>query len=103
MQLLLQWKSSKYYIFLPRVCSLSSPACEAHAPCYNVACLALPYFYILSHKRNNFREKGIEHAMCALVSSTDIDEQFLILGRIQRDNLVLHVKYPLFLSDFNET
>ena len=41
--------------------------------------------------------------MCALVSSTDIDEQFLILGRIQRDNLVLHVKYPLFLSDFNET
>ena len=34
-------------------------------------------------------------------------EMFLILGRINRDIIIkyesLHVKYPLFLSDFNET
>jgi len=28
---LLQWKSSKYYIFWVCVCSLSYPGCNAHA------------------------------------------------------------------------
>jgi len=32
MQPLLQWKSSKYYIFWVCVCSLKHPACNAYAP-----------------------------------------------------------------------
>jgi len=33
MQLLLQWKSSSYYIFWVCVCRLRYPACNAHSLC----------------------------------------------------------------------
>jgi len=35
-QLLLQWKSNKYYIFRVCVCSLTHPACNARAPYFNL-------------------------------------------------------------------
>jgi hypothetical protein len=50
---------------------------------------------------------NVLNVMCVLIFSTILTETFLILRRIQWDIVVtvhgLYVKYPLFLSDFNET
>ena len=45
--------------------------------------------------------------MCVLIFSATLYEKFFILRRIKRDMIEMyigfHVKYPLFLSDFNES
>jgi len=35
-----------------------------------VACLILPHFFTLSHKRHEFRKNAIEYKMCVLIFST---------------------------------
>jgi hypothetical protein len=54
------------------VYSLSYPACKSHIAIIllSVACVVLPYFSTLSHKRNDFLENVIEHEMCVLTFST---------------------------------
>jgi hypothetical protein len=37
-----------------------------------VTCLAVPYFYTLSHKRHDFRKNVIEHKICVLIFSTNV-------------------------------
>jgi hypothetical protein len=54
----------------------------------SVACLAVPYFSTLSHKRHDFRKKVIEHKICVLIFSTNLSKTFLILRRIQRDIVI---------------
>jgi hypothetical protein len=64
-----------------------------------LSCLAVPYFSTLCHKRHDFR--NIFYTKCVVWFSLQLPyETFLILRRM---NIGIHVKYPLFLSDFNET
>jgi len=51
-------ESKKFYTLWSCVCSLSYPACAAHAPYFIICSLSvLPNFPTLSHKRHPFRKK----------------------------------------------
>jgi len=72
-----------------------------------VVCPALHCFSTLSHKRYDFRQTLLDIKCvfwCHLQLSSDT---FLIIRRTERDMIKicgsLHVKCPLFLSDFHET
>ena len=72
-----------------------------------VACPALQYFSILPHKQHDFREKEVtEHKMCVLIFSTtfvwSISHSNKKWAKHDKMYSGLHVKYPLFLSDFND-
>jgi len=109
-QPLLLWKSNEHHTTWVCVCSLSYPARNAHvpdcqlwpAPLYNIfpryfinsmifdkksygtrnVCFAFLYNFYLKHF--SFYKKKISEIRCEMYSG-------------------LHVKYTLFLSDFNET
>jgi hypothetical protein len=51
-----------------------------------VACLAVQYYFTLSH---DFQEKVIQHKMCALISLQLLSETFLILRRIEQDTCMI--------------
>jgi hypothetical protein len=92
------------------VCSISYPACKAHAPVLSsVACLALPYSSTLSHERHDFLKKKnvTEHETFVLIFSTNMSEIYLIRRIIQRDIIInVHrssLKYSFLMSYFNKT
>jgi hypothetical protein len=92
------------------VCSLNYPAYKAHAPCYIVTrgpSDSTALFHIISYRTRISEKKVIENKMCVSYFSTNLSVKFLILRRPERDitktYIGLHVKYPLFLSNFNET
>jgi hypothetical protein len=68
---------------------------------------AIQYFYTLSHKRHDLRQKVFEGKMCVLIFSTVFVWNIALSkknwARYDQKCIRLHVKYPLFLSDFNET
>jgi len=61
------------------------------------------FFSALSLTRQDFREKKLLNTKCVFWFSLKLlSETFPILRRNDRD-ICVYVKYPLFLSDFNET
>jgi len=75
----------------------------------SVAYPALKHFSTFSHKQHVFRKKKVtEYKMCALSLSTtfvwDISHSRRKWARYDKIMYIgIHVKCPLFLSDFNET
>ena len=88
--------------------NLSYPACKAHVPNYShMAYVDLPCFTTLSHKQHNFHKIVTEHKMHVSIFSitfvSNISHCKKKFARYYHKCTCLHVKYPLFLSDFNES
>ena len=88
------------------VCSLRCPACNAHSS----YCYLWParLYIIFPHLINGtIFEKSYGILNYVLIFSALFCETFPITRRTERDMIKLyiglHVKYPLLLSDFNET
>jgi len=91
------------------VCSLRYPACNALAILSSVASPALQCFSTLSHKWNDFfGGEVIAHKMCVCVFFYNVCmKHFSFWEELSemwsKMYIGFHVKYPLFLSDCNET
>jgi len=87
------------YIFWVCVCNLSYPSRKAHAPCYIVIFVlsgCTIFFHIIS-LTTRVRKNIILYKMCVLIFSTSLWS----ISHSKKNALGIHVKYPLFLSDFN--
>jgi len=77
----------------------------AYAILSSVVFPIIQYFSILSHKRHDLKEKILNIKRVFQVSLQLLCETFLILRRNELDIIKmcigLHVKYPVFMSDFN--
>ena len=106
MQPLLQLKSNKNYIFWMCVCSLSYPACNAHAPYCHLWPVRLyknfPHYLI----KARFSKKRIEHKICVFTVSANlvwnISHSKKNWARCDQKCILVDVKHPILLSDFNE-
>jgi hypothetical protein len=68
-QPLLQWKSSRCYVFRECGCSLKYPARKAHALYYICDVSGSALLFHIIHKRRDVRKKNLERKMCVLVFS----------------------------------
>ena len=88
--------------------SLRYPTCNAHAPYCDLWPARL--YSIFPHylnKRHDIRKKLLNKKCVFWLSVQLLSETFLILRRTERDVIKnvnwIHVKWPSFLSDLNET
>jgi hypothetical protein len=96
-------KNSKYYIVWVCVCSLSSQRAKRMRRISPVACLVLPFFLHFLINDTIFGKMSLNIKCVFRFSLQLLSETFLILRRIERQMYVdLHVKCPLFFSDFNK-
>jgi len=100
------WRSNKYYILWVCVCSLSYPACNQYAQyCY---LWPATLYTVLPHhlKKAQFKKKNSGHKISVLISSTtfvcNISHSNKNWVRYDQKCIVVF-KYPLCLSDYNET
>ena len=96
------------YLFWMCICSFRYPACKAHSPYFDLWPVWL--YLIFPHYLINGMIFGkkivIEREICVLISPQLLSETFPILRSIELDIKMytsLHIKFPLFLFDFNET
>ena len=104
-------KQQVLHNFTVCICSLSYPACNAHAPYCHLG--PVPLYSIFPHYLINIaifetKKKVTEHKMWVLIFSTTFAwKNFSFWQEIReiwsKMYICLHVKYPLFLSDFNDT
>ena len=90
------------------VCSLSYSACNAHAPyCHPWPGRLYNVFAYFLKNGTIFAKKITEYKRYIFIFSTTLSEMILIRRQLNeiwwRMFIGLHVKYPLFLSDCNET
>jgi hypothetical protein len=90
------------------ICSLRYPACNVLAPYCHL--WPAPLYNIFPHYLINgttFEKKLLSTKCVFWLSLQILSETFLILRRNERDMIKVyidvHIKYPLFLNDFNET
>jgi len=105
-QNLLQWLSKLYYIFWVCVCCYSYPARHSRAPYCHLWLVWLYNIFLHYHINGRIFEKKMFKKR-VLIFSTTLSDTFFILRRIKRDrsNMCtgLHIKYSLFLFDYNES
>jgi len=81
---------------MPRACAVT----------FTVACLAVPHFSKLSHRKDGLKKVTV-YKECVFASPQILSEIFTIFFKSERNKFInvycFHVKCSLFFSDFKET
>ena len=104
MQPLFQWKSNRYCILWVCVCSLSYPACNAHAPhCHLWPVWLTIYFQIISptiFEETYWTQKGVSFPLQFMSETFAHFKKNCV--RYKQKCIGLNVKYQLFLSNYKK-